>query len=97
MGVSEVPGARTEVGHTVRGARDVAVSRNVAVKPLVMGLEAQEVRRGTSGGGGSFTEPVDVRLVVGTGLDGAFANVGALGDDVVVHNVATEFKVTVID
>ena len=97
LGVSKVPGARTEVGHTVRGARDVVVSRNVAVKPLVMSLEAQEVRRGTSGGGGSFTEPVDVCLVVGTGPDGAFSNVGALGDDVVVRDVATEFEVTVID
>ena len=73
------------------------MSRNVAVKPLVMSLEAQEVRRGTSGGGGSFTEPVDVSLVVGTGPDGTFANVGALGDDVVVRDVATEFEVTVID
>ena len=73
------------------------MGRNVAVVTLVVGLKAQEVRRWTGGCGRPFPEPVYVGLIVGTGPDGALANVGTLGDNFVVRDVATEFKVAVID
>ena len=73
------------------------MGRNVAVVTLVVGLKAQEVRRWTGGCGRPFPEPVYVGLIVGTGPDGAFANVGTLGDNFVVRDIATEFKVAVID
>ena len=60
-------------------------------------MKAQEVRRWTGGCGRPFPEPVYVGLIVGTGPDGAFANVGTLGDNLVVCDVATEFQVTVVD
>ena len=62
-----------------------------------MSLEAQKVRRGACCGGRALAEPVDVSLVVRTSPNGAFANVGTLGDDVVMGDVPTEFKVTVVD
>ena len=70
---------------------------DIAVKPLVVSLEAQEVRRGAGGGGGALTEPVDVSLVVGTGPDGAFAHVRKLGNDVVMGDIAAQFEVAVGD
>jgi len=73
------------------------MGRNVAMVTLVMGLKAQEVRRWAGSGGRPLSEPVDVGLIVGTGPDGAFANICTLGDNFVVRDVATEFKVTVVD
>ena len=92
-----MPRTGAKIGHTIGGARNVIVGRNVAVVTLVVGLKAQEVRRWTGGCGRPFPEPVYVGLIVGTGPDGAFANVGTLGDNFVVRDVATEFKVAVID
>ena len=71
--------------------------RNVAVKSLVMSLEAQKVRRGAGCRGGALSEPINVGLVIGSGPNGAFANVGTLCDDIVMGDITAEFKIAVVD
>ena len=97
LGIGEVPGARAEISHTIGRARNVIMSRNVAVKSLVMSLEAQKVRRGAGCRGGALSEPINVGLVIGSGPNGSFANVGTLGDDIVMGDITAEFKVAVVD
>ena len=97
LGIGEVPGARAEISHTIGRARNVIMSRNVAVKSLVMSLEAQKVRRGAGCRGGALSEPINVGLVIGSGPNGSFANVGTLCDDIVMGDITAEFKIAVVD
>ena len=70
---------------------------DIAVKALVMCLEAQEVRRRACCRSGALSEPINVGLVIGSGPNGSFANVGTLCDDIVMGDIAAEFKIAVVD
>lgn len=67
----------------------------VAVEALVKALQAAKVSGSGVLGGGAFSVAGDCRGVVGEGADGAFAQVAALGEDVVVAYQAGLLKVRV--
>ena len=70
---------------------------NVAVVPLVVALEAQEVSRGTGSGGRSFAGPVQRRGVVGAAEDSALADIKILDSAFMLEKVAGELKVRIGD
>jgi hypothetical protein len=53
--------------------------------------------RGASSGSGTFAEPENTSYVVGQGGDGAFTDVGSIGDDTVLCNIARKFQFAVVD
>jgi hypothetical protein len=73
------------------------MTRKVSVKPLMKGLEAEEVRGGAGGSGGSLALPVDSGDVVVNIMDGVLADVEIMSEDVVLDNSTCQFQVTVGD
>ena len=92
-----MPEPRAVIGHGVSGSRDVVVSWDVAVEPLVMSLGAEKVGRRFRRGGGAFAEPIDTGDIVRQSCDCTFANIGRVRDDVVVGDIAAQLELAVVN
>ena len=93
VGIGEMPHAAGSVGHRIHWARNVMQAGDVAMGPLVVGIEPQEIGPGKGGGGGALGGPGDRGAVVAndpqcTLLDGA-----VLGQDVLVGDRGSHLQV----
>jgi hypothetical protein len=69
----------------------------ISVEPLVQSPEPQEVRCGAVGCGGSLSLPKDSRGVVVELLGGEFADVGKVGEHILVGDGTSQLQVTIGD
>ena len=83
------------IGHSICRSRDVMVLWDIAVLLLVQCLIAKEVCGGTGSGGRAFSLPIDIGRVIRACPDRSFAHIRKLDNDIVVRDIATQFKVTV--
>jgi len=67
------------------------------MEPLVMGLNSEQICRRFCCCGGSFSQPVDTSYIIGERADGALANIGSLGDNIVMGNVSAQFQLAIVD
>jgi hypothetical protein len=95
--IGELPEARAIVGHGVGRPWDVIVAREIPMKTLVDGLEAEEVGSWATGGGGAFALPKYGGGVVVEVMDGALPDIGQMGKDIVLGNGASQLEITVGD
>ena len=73
------------------------MARHVAVEVLVEHLQEQEARGRLGRGDGAFAEPEDAGNVLGQHVDGVFADIDGLCNDVVVAEISGQFEVAVVD
>jgi hypothetical protein len=90
-----MPQSRAIVGHSVSRSREIVVTRHVAVKPLVKGLETKEICSRSHRRCGPFALPEDGRCVVVKQTDGVFTHIHVVNEDVLVCDGARELQITV--
>lgn len=73
------------------------MSGDISVESLVMGLNAEQMRRRFRRCGRSFSQPVDSSDIIGERADGALAYIGSLGDNIVLGNVSAQFQLAIVD
>jgi hypothetical protein len=90
-----VPQARAVISHAVGLPRDVIITPDIAVVPLVKGLESKEVSSRACGGGAALGLPGQGGSVVSQGVDCAFPEVPAGDGNIVACNGARQFQVRI--
>ena len=95
LGVRQIPATRQNICHGIGRARNKITERNIAVKPLVEGLDAKQVSCRARCSSGAFSLPEHRGHIIVGVVDGAFAHIGVLSQDVVVGNRTRQFQITV--
>lgn len=90
-----MPRSGANVCHGVNHAGHKADGGQVAVVPLVEGLQPEETGDGAGGGRRPLVAPTDCGGVVGESVGSTFPNVGSLGEDLTVGDGGGEFEVAV--
>ena len=73
------------------------MSGDISVESLVMGLNAEQMRRRFRRCGRSFSQPVDTSDIIGERADGALPYICSLGDNIVLCNVSAQFQLAIVD
>jgi hypothetical protein len=92
-----MPQTRSVIGHGIDNPGEVRKQGEVAMVPLVQGLEAKKAGGWFRCGGRTFALPIHGRGVVGTRVYGAFAEVECVDEHILVRHGGGQFEIGVGD